>query len=162
MAKEAEDNGKGEDESSGDVGCSLCVTGLAPNYGNHDWKRRGGEQHAAGVDANAADPFFEAVAVRLENKPLISEKRERDGEQVSDQAGDNVAVGDERREQHGKQGETSIAQNGIAGADHQVADHHDRARRRLGSRDHDRECRSRGAHTPMRRVRTPRTVAIIV
>ena len=82
MAKKTECYGENEHDCARNVRRSPWVSGLPANDGDEDRKRGCRERHAAGIDADAADPFFEVVAVRFENKPLIAEKRERDSDQV--------------------------------------------------------------------------------
>ena len=74
MAKETEDHGKDEHDRACDVRCGAGVSSLPANDRYKKRKRGRREQHAAGVDADAADPFSKVVAMRFENKPLISEK----------------------------------------------------------------------------------------
>ena len=96
MAKETEGEGSYQHDRAGNVGSGMCVSGSTLNEWDQHGKESSGEQHAGAVDADAADPFFKVMAVRLENKPLISQKSERDGEQIRDEARENISVGDER------------------------------------------------------------------
>src|ERR1039458_2277865 len=79
VAEKTEDDGKYQHDCASDVGSTMSVAGLVLNDRNQHRKDGSGEQHASGIDAKAADPFFEVIAVRLENKPLVSEKREQIG-----------------------------------------------------------------------------------
>ena len=137
MTKKAEDDGKDEYDRPRDVRRGAGVSGLPANSGNKKRKRSRGEQHTAGVDANAADPFLEVVSLRFENKPLISEKSKRNGEQIREQTGENVSVRDERSQQHREQRKTAIAEDCVARTDGQVANQRCWGRPGLGRRRHD-------------------------
>lgn len=137
MTKKAEDYGKHEHDCAGDVRGTMCVSCSMSDQRNHKGKRGSGERHAAGIDAQAAEPFLEIVALSPENKPLISEKSKRNGEQIREQTGENVSVRDERSQQHREQRKTAIAEDCVARTDGQVANQHCWGRPGLGKRRHD-------------------------
>ena len=95
MAKETEDDGEHEHDEACDIRSGFRVASLPSNDRYQSGKRGSREQHAAGIDAHASKPFLEVIAVSFENKPLISEKREGDGEEICQEAGRNVSVGEQ-------------------------------------------------------------------
>jgi hypothetical protein len=80
MSEEAEDNRKYKHDRSRDIGSAALVPRLAADEPDYDRQSCGGQDHAPGVDADAANPFFEIVSTGLEDKPLISEEGEADTE----------------------------------------------------------------------------------
>jgi hypothetical protein len=136
MTNKAEDYGKHEHDCAGDVRGTMCVSCSMSDQRNHKGKRGSGERHAAGIDAQAAEPFLEIVALSPENKPLISEKSKRNGEQIREQTGKNISVRDERSQQHREQRKTAIAEDCVARTDGQVANQRCWGRPGLGRRRH--------------------------
>ena len=57
VAEETEDDGEDQDDGAGDVGSGARVSSLPPDEGNQEGKSGGRKDHAAGIDADAADPF---------------------------------------------------------------------------------------------------------
>lgn len=92
MSKKAEHHGENKNDCAGDVWSAPLVTGLAADDVNDQRKRGHRENHAAGVHANAADPFFEIVPVCLEYKPFVSEECERDAQEIREQTGYDITV----------------------------------------------------------------------
>lgn len=84
MSEEAEGKGSYQHDRTGNVGGAMRVASPMLNDWHEHGKRSGRKQDAGSVDADAADPFFKVVAVGPENKPLISQKSERDGEQIGE------------------------------------------------------------------------------
>ena len=82
MSKEAEDNRKYEHYRTGDIGSAAVVARLAADESDYDGQGCGGQDHAAGIDAEATNPFLEIVSAGLEDKPLISKEGEADAEQI--------------------------------------------------------------------------------
>ncbi|MGO9936001.1 MAG: hypothetical protein ACLPV8_29950, partial [Steroidobacteraceae bacterium] len=68
MPKEAEQDGKNENDGSGNIRGTAVVAGLAANNADDERKSGGGQNHAAGINANAANPFLEVVALSPEYK----------------------------------------------------------------------------------------------
>ena len=155
VAEETEGDGKHEHDRAGNIGCSMGVSGLTANDRNQNGQSGGGEQHAAGVDADAANPFLEVIAVGFENKPLVAEKGERDGEQIPEQAGEHVSIGEERGQQHREQGKTAIAKCCIDNAHGQIAKERGWDGPRLGRGGHDGERASTGCLDRPRQERMP-------
>jgi hypothetical protein len=68
------------------------VAGLAADYADNKGKRGGRQDHAAGINADATNPFLEVVALSLEYKPLISEEGERDAEKIGEEASYDISI----------------------------------------------------------------------
>ena len=96
MAKETKRQGRYQHNCAGNVGSAVGVSSSMLNERYQHGKESGGQQHAGAVNTDAANPFFKVMAMGPENKPLISQKRERDGEQIRDEARQNISIGDER------------------------------------------------------------------
>jgi hypothetical protein len=150
VAKETEDDGKYEHDRAGDVRSAAGIPGLMLNDRDQQGKDGSRDQHAAGIDANTADPLFKVIAVCPENKPLISEERKRDGEKICQQARENVSVSEERCQQQREQGKAAVAKGCIERTDRQVAKQRRGHRRRRRSRIHDREWRQHQRETHRR------------
>ena len=75
-----------------------------------------GQDHAAGINAEATDPFLEVVAVSLEYKPLISEEGEGDAKQIGEEAGHDISVGKERAQEKCEQCKAAVAEDRVASA----------------------------------------------
>jgi hypothetical protein len=150
VAKETEHDGKYEHDRAGDVRSAAGIPGLMLNDRDQQGKDGSRDQHAAGIDANTADPLFKVIAVCPENKPLISEERKRDGEKICQQARENVSVREERGQQQREQGKAAVAKGCIERTDRQVAKQRCGHRRRRRSRIHDREWRQHQRETHRR------------
>lgn len=74
MPEKTEGHRKDKHERARDVRRRARVPGLPADDRNENWKRSRREQHAARVNADTADPLFEVVSMRFENKPLISKE----------------------------------------------------------------------------------------
>lgn len=82
MAKKAEDERRYKHDCAGKVRGGSRIAGLMANEWDQNRKRGCRKQDAGRVDADAADPFFDIVPVRFENKPLVSQKCEGDRKQI--------------------------------------------------------------------------------
>ncbi len=128
MAKKTDGDGKHQDDGSSDIGRAAVVSGLAANEGDHEGKRSDGEDHTSCVDGKAAYPFLQIVSVSLKDEPFIAEKCERNPEQVGHEAGENVSVRKERRQDQREQRVAAEAEDRVASADSQVSNYSDRSR----------------------------------
>ena len=122
MAEETEHDGKHQHQGARDIRRAAVVMRFAADYSNHDRQRCGRKNHAAGIDADATDPFFEIVALRLEYKPLISKKSKSYAEHIGEQAGQHIPVGKNWRQDQSKQGKAAIAKGRVTSAHRQVPD----------------------------------------
>ncbi len=66
-------------------------------------------------------PFTKVVSLGLEDKPLITKKRNRDVNHRRWNYGKNVTLSSQRRKQHGKQRKCSVAEQCVPGPCHKVA-----------------------------------------
>lgn len=100
MTEKAEGDGEHQNDRARDVRSVLSNRDMTSNDWNQNRERSGRQQYASAVDSDAAEPFLEVVAVRLENKPLIPEERKCDGKQIGKQTRENVSVSNKRSQQH--------------------------------------------------------------
>lgn len=92
MSHEAVDHRQPRYDRARQIG-SPCRQTRTPSYQrNQRWQRCRPENDPSAVHYDAACPFVQIVAFGLEYEPLISEKGDRDVDQVGQQARRNIAV----------------------------------------------------------------------
>ena len=121
MTEEAEDDGNARHDGSAEVGGPFGVGKDSLEEWDEDGHADEAHDHGCAVDANAANPLREVVAVGAEDEPLVAQERDSDADDAGEEDGVHVAVASRPGEQPVQEGEDAVTEDSVEAADEQVA-----------------------------------------
>ena len=88
---------------------------------NKDRQASQTDEHTAPINPNAADPLNQVVAACAEDKPLVTEERNCDCDNVAQHSGIEIGIRAETAEQPVQERKETVAEQRVETADNDVA-----------------------------------------